>query len=151
MTLNEYLTIQDPSFDQLSEYIEELLYIDTTELGLESTKTSRIFKDLYKLLQVESKRLRDIIQVQEEVTMARRAYYGGKAPGHVYRAEPLNVTILKTEIESYLNIDAKVTEARGAVAEADLRVKMIEDSVRIGKQRVNEIRNALEWKRLTQS
>lgn len=151
MTLNEYLSIQDPSYDQLSEYLQELLYIDTTDLGVESTKSSRIFSDLYKLLQIESRRLRDIIRVQDEVVISRRLYYSGKAPGAVYRAEPLNVQLMKTEIESYLNIDDKVNTARNAVAEADLRVKMVEDFIRAAKQRVNEIRNALEWKRLTQS
>jgi len=151
MNSTEYAALADPTFEQLTEYVNEMLNIDTTNLDREQAKTSRIFVDLYRLLQVESRRLRDIMGLHDKVVHDRKRYYSGKATGAEYRAEPLNVTVLKTEMDQYLNIDEKIRTVKGAVADADMRVKFVEDSIKVAKGRTYDIRNMLQWKQLTQS
>jgi hypothetical protein len=147
----DFLTLEDPSFDDLTSCINEMLHIDTTNLDREQARTSSVFTYLYKILQVESRRLRDVMGLQEQLLVSRRKYYSGKATAAEYKAEPLNFTLMKTEIEQYINIDDKVRTIRSAVADADLRVKFVEDAIKVAKSRTYDIKNMLQWKQLTQS
>lgn len=152
MTPTEYIEkIGTASFDDLTIMVGELLHIDTTALDMEVARSPRIFTDLYRLLNVQARRLKEVMRVHDELMIKRRRYYAGKATSAEYKAEPLNITLMKTEIETYLDVDEKASIARGFLADADIRVKFIEDSIKVAKSRGFDIRNAINWKQLTSS
>lgn len=152
MTPTEYIDkIGAASFEELTNVVDILLTMDTTNLDAEVARTPRVFTDLYRLLNVQTKRLKEVMRVHDELMIKRRRYYGGKATAAEYKAEPLNLTLMKTEIESHIDVDEKVAIARGYLADADMKVKFIEDSIKVAKSRGFDIKNSLAWKQLTSS
>lgn len=152
MTPDQYIeNIATAPFDELAFMIDQLLFIDNSSLDIESTKSSKIFTTLYRLLAAQGRRYKAVLKMHDEVMVERRRYYGGKATAEQYKKEPLNVTLLKTEIEGYMDIDAKVCAARGFLADTDMRIKFIEDSIKVAKNRGFDIKNALTWMQLTSS
>lgn len=151
MTPDTYFALPNPSFDDLQEFIDSTLSLDTTKLDYETARNPKIFTTMYRLLRVEAKRLRETMKIFSEVEKKRTTYYSGKATSAEYKAEPLNVTILKAEIPGYLAVDEKYLAAKEFLSEADLRVKMVEGAIKLAHSRTYEIKNALHWKQLTQS
>lgn len=153
MTLDttSYFEREKNTFEDLTNFVDALLFIDTTSLDQESSKSSQVFVCLYKLLSREGKYLKQVVRVHDELVMARKRYYSGKATAAEYKAEPLNITIMKTEINDHIDIDEKVVKVREYLAEADLRVRFIEDSIKVAKSRTYDIKNAIAWKQLTAS
>lgn len=151
MTPETYFALPNPSFEQLQEFIDSILSLDTTKLDYETARNPKIFTTVYRLLRVEAKRLRETMVVFGEVENKRTAYYSGKASGAEYKAEPLNIKLMKSEVPAYLAVDEKYLAAKEFVNEADLRVKMVEGAIKLAHSRTYEIKNALQWKQLTQS
>ncbi len=134
------------TFEKLSQEVEALLFIDTTSLDKESARTPQVLTGLYALLRSEGKLLSQAMRLQDMTVVKRTRYYSGKATGEEYKAEPLNITINKPDIAAYLNIDEKVLEVRGVVADMETRVKMVEDAIRLAKSRTYDIGNAIKFK-----
>lgn len=139
---------QDVTAQEVVDYIETLLAIDSTKLDEESLKTNRIFSSLYRLKHVQDKKLRSLIQVKAECEHERWLRYSGKATARHYQEEPLNITVLKTDIEKYMSVDKKIVLVREAVSIQDAVCSLIEEAIKQVGRRGFEIKNAIEWKKL---
>lgn len=138
----------DVTSEEVTDYVETLLAIDSTKLDEESLKTNRIFASLYRLKHVQDKKLRSLMQVKAECEHERWLHYSGKANGKHYQEEPLNITVLKTDIEKYMAVDKKIVLVREAVATQDAICVLIEEAIKQVGRRGFEIKNAIEWKKL---
>lgn len=141
------------TFEELVERCEELLRIkDTVRLASALEEQNSIFHTTQRLLAMETRALEFLLRKEAEIEMYRRRYYDGKLPPSVYQEEPLKYPpSTKAEIDIYIKQDAIYNEIHGVTNEARRRVKYLEDVLWRIKERGNEIRTMIDWRKFIEA
>jgi len=139
---------KDSTYEEIEKYVEEQLAIDGNELDSEAIRNSRIFTKLNRIYVLRGRRLSELNTQLDRLEHKRKRYYGGKETAETYKNEPLTEAILKSDIDSYMNIDPIIVEMRNLVKEEDRIVKFIEEAKGMLRWRGNDIKNAIEYRKL---
>tara|TARA_Y100000389_G_scaffold100205_1_gene96969 strand:+ start:908 stop:1348 length:441 start_codon:yes stop_codon:yes gene_type:complete len=135
------------TLEELQASAAKDLKIDNLELGDESLKSASLHQKY--LTHYNQFRQLVILKEGEYKVLYRKKweYYGGKSDPQVYRDNPFDHKILKSDLSIYLESDEQLLEAKAKVE----YWKMCQDSCeRILKQVGNrnwEIKNAIEWRK----
>lgn len=141
------------TFEELVERFEELLKIkDTVRLASALEEQNTIFHTTQRLLAIEARALEFLATKEAEIEIYRRRYYDGKLPAAVYLKEPLKYPpSTKAELDTYIKQDKVFIEIHSITNEARRRVKYLEDVLWRIKERGNEIRTIIEWRRFVEA
>ena len=123
------------------------LKIDDTELDLESIRTPQLHNKYLKLFTKYSLQLKKVKDDYDGLYKFKWEYYTGKAPLSVYKAEPFDLKVLKSDVHIYLNADEELQKLGQRQEYLNVVVVYIERVLREINNRNWNIRNTIEWKK----
>ena len=123
------------------------LKIDDTELDLESIRTPQLHNKYLKLFTKYSLQLKKVRDDYDGLYKFKWEYYTGKATLSVYKAEPFDLKVLKSDVHIYLNADAELQKLGQRQEYLNVIVVYIERVLREINNRNWNIRNTIEWKK----
>lgn len=137
-------TVQITEFDKVVDEVDNLLTINSEQLEFESIRNVKIFISLNKIYFKHFSELNELYELQSQLKLSRWKYYSGKATSEEYKKEPLRETILKQDIDKYLNNDEKMKIMNKEVVLKEKIVQFLEESKRTLNYRGMDIKTALE-------
>ena len=123
------------------------LRIDDTELDLESIRTPQLHNKYLKLFTKYSLQLKKVKDDYDGLYKFKWEYYTGKAPLSVYKAEPFDLKVLKSDVHIYLNADEELQKLGQRQEYLNVVVVYLERVLREINNRNWNIRNTIEWKK----
>ena len=123
------------------------LKIDDTELDLESIRTPQLHNKYLKLFTKYSLQLKKVKDDYDGLYKFKWEYYTGKATLSVYKAEPFDLKVLKSDVHIYLNADEELQKLGQRQEYLNVVVVYIERVLREINNRNWNIRNTIEWKK----
>lgn len=139
------------NLENLKELITKDSQIDSTELGVESLKIPQIHSKYLNIL-ADVKLLLTKQQNDLAILKLRKwKIYTGKASQEELEAwgeEPSDLTLLKSDVEQFVEADAKVIELKSKLAVSEVKLKMVEEFLRSLNNRNFNIKSAIEWQKM---
>jgi len=139
------------NLENLKELITKDSQIDSTELGIESLKIPQIHSKYLTILS-DVKLLLTKQQNDLAVLKLRKwKIYTGKASQEELEAwgeEPSELTLLKSDVEQFVEADPKVIELKAKIAVSEVKLKMVEEFIRSLNNRNFNIKSAIEWQKM---
>ena len=139
------------NLENLKELITKDSQIDSTELGIESLKIPQIHGKYLNIL-TDLKLLLTKQQSDFAVMKLRKwKIYTGKASKEeldVWKEEPSELTLLKSDVEQFVEADPKVIELKSKIAVSEVKLKMVEEFLRSLNNRNFNIKSAIEWHKM---
>lgn len=142
------MQFKESTYEEIEAEVDRLLNINADDLDGEAIRNSKIFTQLSRMYVQKSRKLSELYTALAKLEHKRNRYYGGKESSEVYRKEPLNEAILKSDIPSHMNIDPLVIEMRDLVKECERTVKFLEESKGQLRARGFDIKNAIEYRKM---
>ena len=120
------------------------------ELDAESLKIPQLHAKYYDIYNV-TLTLRKATEVTySKVLLERRQYYTGKGTAAVYAEEPFPYKVRdKDDLRLYLDADDKLKKLSMKREYYDMMLKYLEEILRQVTNRTYQIKNTIEWRRLT--
>jgi hypothetical protein len=139
------------NLENLKELITKDSQIDSTELGIESLKIPQIHSKYLTIL-ADVKLLLTKHQNDLAVLKLRKwKIYTGKASKEELESwgeEPSELTLLKSDVEQFVEADPKVIELKSKVSVSEIKLKMVEEFIRSLNNRNFMIKSAIEWQKM---
>lgn len=136
---------------ELKELITKDSLIDSTELGIESLKIPQIHSKYLSIL-ADVKLLLTKHQNDLAVLKLRKwKIYTGKASKEELESwgeEPSDLTLLKSDVEQFVEADSKVIEIKSKVAITEVKLKLVEEFLRSLNNRNFMIKSAIDWQKM---
>ena len=127
--------------------------IDDVDLDTESLSVPSLHAKYLKLLYTEKLKLRKFGIQKKTLLKVLREYYQGDLnnPEDLkdIQREPWARTILKTDLNSYVESDEEMIKLLTKIAYQEEVVLLLEDIVKNINNRTFHIKNAIEWRKLT--
>ena len=133
--------------ETLQKQVDVDLKIDDTELDLESIRTPQLHNKYLKLFTKYSLQYKKAKDDYDGLYKFKWEYYTGKATLSVYKAEPFDLKVLKSDVHIYLNADAELQKLGQRQEYLNVVVVYIERVLREINNRNWNIRNTIEWKK----
>lgn len=121
--------------------------LDQNNLGAEALRIPMLHAKYYRYYTHEARVYHLIEADYHKLRKERIHYYLGKAPDEVYKDEPLDFKVLKSDLEPYLLADRKLSELRIQMNAQKLKVDLLEGFIKTLNNRSFLIRDALEWRK----
>ena len=137
------------TLEELQEQVDKDLKLNEAELDLESLKTPQIHNKYlkhynnFKLL---------LTRAESDYRILKRVkweYYTGKSSPEVYKKNPFNLKIMKSDIDKYLESDDDLIKSKQKIDYLQTIVDYLERTLKIISSRDWQIRNAIEWRKFT--
>jgi len=139
------------NLENLKELITKDSQIDSTELGIESLKIPQIHSKYLTILS-DVKLLLTKQQNDLAILKLRKwKIYTGKASKEElddWKEEPSELTLLKSDVEQFVEADPKVIELKSKIAVSEVKLKMVEEFLRALNNRNFNIKSAIEWHKM---
>jgi hypothetical protein len=139
------------NLENLKELITKDSQIDSTELGIESLKIPQIHSKYLTIL-ADVKLLLTKHQNDLAILKLRKwKIYTGKASKEELESwgeEPSELTLLKSDVEQFVEADPKVIELKSKVSVSEIKLKMVEEFIRSLNNRNFMIKSAIEWQKM---
>jgi hypothetical protein len=88
------------------------------------------------------------IQKEYDILYKERwEYYNGKATDDVYREEPFDMKVIRSDVPMYLKADPKLAQMEEKLKYYKMRVDFLEKTLSNIEKRQWNIKNAIEWKK----
>jgi len=139
-------------FERIKKMAEEDTRIDGIELDIESIKIPQLHNKYLNLLQDEKLVLRKLMSEQSKLYRIKWEYYNGKLDKETldeYGWEPFQLSILKKDINIYLESDKELSLIRDRVVFQEVKLEFLEEILKELNTRHWKIRNAIEWRKFT--
>ena len=133
--------------ETLQNQVDVDLKIDDTELDLESIRTPQLHNKYLKLFTKYSLQLKKAKDDYDGLYKFKWEYYTGKATLSVYKAEPFDLKVLKSDVHIYLNADEELQKLGQRQEYLNVVVVYLERVLREINNRNWNIRNTIEWKK----
>ncbi len=141
------------NLEDLKNLINKDSQIDSTELGTESLKIPQIHGKYLSIL-ADIKLLLTKHQNDLAVLKLRKwKIYTGKASREeleLWGEEPSDLTLLKSDVEQFVEADPKVIDLKSKVSLNEVKLKMVEEFIKSLNNRNFAIKSAIEWHKMTQ-
>ena len=133
--------------ETLQKQVDVDLKIDDTELDLESIRTPQLHNKYLKLFTKYSLQYKKVKDDYDGLYKFKWEYYTGKATLSVYKAEPFDLKVLKSDVHIYLNADEELQKLGQRQEYLNVVVVYLERVLREINNRNWNIRNTIEWKK----
>jgi hypothetical protein len=139
------------NLENLKELITKDSQIDSTELGIESLKIPQIHSKYLTILSdvklLLTKQNNDLAILK----LRKWKIYTGKASKEELEAwneEPCDFTLLKSDVEQFIEADPKVIELKSKVAVTEVKLRIVEDFLKSLNNRNFMIKSAIDWQKM---
>lgn len=139
----------------LSDYrlmAQDDLLIDETQLDSESSRTPQIHSKYLNFLMDEKLKLAKIQSDFKVMKKKKWLYYTGKISEEELREEnwePFELTVLKTDIDKFLEADDDLQIISSKIKYAEIVVEYLESVIKIINNRQWNIRSVIDWLKFT--
>ena len=139
------------NLDELKAAIKQDANIDSTELGVEALKIPQVHA---KYLAILSDLRLLFTKHQNELSILKLRkwkIYTGKASQEEldsWGEEPSDLTLLKSDVDQFIEADTKVIELKSKLSVTEVKVKMVEEFVKALNNRNFAIKSAIEWQKM---
>lgn len=127
--------------------------IDDVDLDTESLSVPSLHAKYLKLLYTEKLKLRKFNIQKKTLSKVLREYYQGDLNNpedlKEIQREPWARTVLKTDLNSYVDGDEEMIKLLTKIAYQEEVVLLLEDIIKNINNRTFHIKNAIEWRKLT--
>jgi len=135
------------SLEHLKKIWEDDCRFDTSRIDEMISSSGKLHSKYYNIL-IDLALKVDLYQTQYDTVVRERTdYLLGKSPPDVYKQHPLNVKIIKTEVNSYLKADPTVNKAKLKLALAQKKVDFVEDVLKMIHQRGFQVKAYIDWQK----
>jgi hypothetical protein len=138
--------------DKIMEEWHKDAKIDNTELDDESTKIPQTHSKWLAILTQERQKLRKYNIHKQVLYKKLQEYYRGESTLEdlaELKREPYEKIILKSEINSYVDVDPKIIDITLKISYQEETVDVLKEIIYSINQRNFNIKNAITWKQLT--
>ena len=139
------------NLEDLKNNITKDSLVDSTELGVEALKIPQIHSKYLTILS-DVKLLLTKQQHDLAILKLRKwKIYTGKASQEELNSwdeEPSDLTLLKSDVEQFIEADAKVIELKSKIAVSEVKLKIVEEFLRSLNNRNFAIKSAIEWHKM---
>ncbi len=141
------------SIEELMEVCESLMSIENElKLDNELKRQTSIFFTVQRLLATETEALIHYHKIHASIELQRRRFFEGRLPPEYYRKEPLaRPCSSKGEVDLSLKADPVFSEADQMLERAKARVSFLESVLWRIKERGNEIKAMIEWRKYVEA
>lgn len=133
---------------KLSE-IEEMVRadseLDQSRLDFEVLRIPQLHAKYYRIFMEEVRVLKEIQFETSVVRKKKTDYYLGRATDAEYKEKPLDVKVLKTDLDLYLAADEDLQKLERNAAMQKLKTEMLEKFISTLKERSFSIKTALDF------
>lgn len=137
--------------ETLKEEIKKDSLIDSTELAKESLRTPSVhgkYLSIHADLKMELQKLKHALAIMK---LRKWKIYTGKASQEeleLWEEEPFELNIIKTDVDKFLDSDPTLLKIQMDVTIMEIKVKMVEDFLKVLTNRNFAIKSAIDWNKL---
>ena len=135
------------NLDDLFLEVETDITIDDSELDRESLRTPYLYDKYLKFLVTVSIAYKNVEENYNKMRLEKYHYYTGKADPEVYKNEPFDLKVMKTDVHMYLDADDDLSKMRKSMEYSRQRVEYVEKTLKNIQDRNWNIKNAIEWRK----
>ena len=136
------------NLDELFLEVEkDLGPIDDSELDRESLRTPYLFNKYLKFLVTVSIAYKNVEENYNKMRLEKYHCYTGKADPEVYKNEPFDLKVMKTDVHMYLDADDDLSKMRKSLEYSKQRIEYVEKTLKNIQDRNWNIKNAIEWRK----
>lgn len=137
-------------FDKIKKQAEKDLEIDEIDIDRSVLEIPKLLHKYNCLLTDEMLKLKDLYSLKEKVKLERWKYWGGKQTDKYYAENGIvHETILKSDIEKYLNSDEKLNLVNSIVSQQKALVDFIERTMKEIQTRNFHCKVIVDWRKFT--
>lgn len=123
---------------------------DELKLDNESLRTASLHQKYMDMLSQESYTLKKLYGEKTRIYKEKWLYYSGKASPEVYKEKGVfQHKVLKNDLEMFIESDDEYLEKKLQIDYQEEKVKFLESVIKQISQRDWQIRNAIEWRKLS--
>lgn len=119
--------------------------IDPDELHMEAIKIPQLHGKYHEIQNNTYILKKELEYKYNKLLMEKNLYYSHKADPEVYKKNPLNQKIMKTDIPLYLNSDIELVTAKNKVEYANHILNYLSDILKMIHNRSFQIRDSIEY------
>lgn len=134
--------------EEIQNEVGNLLDVMSEDLDKEALKHMKLFSRIQYLYNKEFLELQRLLVRLDSVKHETKKYYLGKSSEAVYKEKPLNVSVLKSDVDEYVKVDQGMVILTYEMKIQDQIVKYLEDSKSALKDRGFMIRHAIDFRRM---
>lgn len=130
---------------ELLEKLERDSKIDETNLDRESLRIALLHGAWYSIFMTEARVYRSASNDLKRLRRQKTEYYLGKAQDSVYEKSPLDLKVLRQDLDLYLDSDEEIIALDEKVNTQKLKVEMIESFIKSLNSRGFNIKSAIDF------
>ena len=123
--------------------------LDKTDLDNYSVKLPSVQNKWHKIFREEALILKKLNNERACIYKERWIYYSGKAEAEIYQREPLDIKILRNELDIFLNSDTKLIEIDSKIEIQKQKMIFVENTIKTLNTINWNIRNTIEYMKFT--
>ena len=139
------------TLETLKSEIQKDSLIDSTELAKEALRTPTIhakYLAIHADLKVAYQKLQNAFAIMR---LRKWKIYSGKASKEElteWGEEPFELDVLKTALDKFMDADPTLLKIKTDISDAEVKVKMVEDFLKVLSNRNYAIKSAIDWNKL---
>ncbi len=133
--------------DEIQAEIEKDSAIDNTKLDTESLKIPLLHSKYYNIFIGELKILKGVEHEYRRMKKERQQYYLGQASDEVYKEEPLQLKVMRQDLELYLDADPVLNNLKTKYEMQKAKTELVEAFIKTLNQRNFLIKNSIDFMR----
>lgn len=130
---------------EIQDEIDKDSKIDHAQLDREALNIPYLHSKYYRIYMDEIRMLRKMESDYKKLRKDKVLYYSGKAPDDDYKSAPLNLKVLKQDMEMYLDADDSLSTMRHLCELQRDKCNMIEAFIKTLNNRSFMIKNAIDF------
>lgn len=133
------------NLEEIQDLIEEDSKLDDSRLDWELLRIPSLHSKYYRLYSSELSALKKLNLAYFSARKKKTEYYLGKAPDEVYKEKPLDIKILKTDVDTYLDSDEELHQSLTEMELHKIKVDMVEKFLSSLRDRGFNIKTAVDF------
>ena len=137
------------TLEQIMDMSKKDIKLDDISLDTESLRTPLLFDKYLKLHTLLKRELNKVNKKYSKLKREKIIYYTGRAEKHVYDENPLDIKILKNELDVFVNGDDDVIVMQNEIDDVQVKFDYIDRCLKNILERQWHIKNVIEWRKFT--
>ena len=137
------------TLEQIMDMSKKDIKLDDISLDTESLRTPGLFDKYLKIHTLFKRELKKLEKEYNQIKREKLVYYTGRADREVYDKNPLDIKILKNELDTFMNGDSEIIEIQTKIDNMQLMFDYVERCLKNILERQWHIKNIIEWRKFT--
>ena len=137
------------TLEQIMDMSKKDIKLDDISLDTESLRTPGLFDKYLKIHTLFKRELKKLEKEYNQIKREKLVYYTGRADREVYDKNPLDIKILKNELDTFMNGDSEMIEMQTKIDNMQLMFDYVERCLKNILERQWHIKNIIEWRKFT--